>query len=1020
VNIYDAATGALISSIADPAIVSPTGICVEPFLDSDGDGLSDDDENRLGTDPNNPDTDGDGLLDGFEVRNGFDPLLPGEELLDSDGDGLNNLEEQAAGTNPNNPDTDGDGLTDAEEIMIGTDPLNSDTDGDSILDQTDNCPLTVNPSQADVVHPNGVGDACDDPDADGVFDQEDNCPDTSNADQADEVHPNGIGDKCDDPDGDGVFDSDDNCADTANPSQNDQDGDDVGNLCDICPAIANPDQQEVTACIEVTEDGGQCLDTTNSLLGDDVDGEIQVFGTEILESVTFEVLATSCDAVDAIEFFLNDNSLGTLHPDPVLACSCVPGIQTLIVSDSAFLQTIWNGGDVNSFRFNKEGSETTVAWVRVRLDFASLSETVCMLDVEDGDCSENNLCAAGSSFDPVSHETSITDPFASMPVSTTHFTASQLPGLIDIESLASGPAEICVSASNSAPGLLYGSSRNGDLFTLDLESGNGAFVGLLPVPATEIEFDNLTGRAFAQAPDGAFYGQEFDIEDGSGIGGAISNGGSFTGLEYVGATLYGTVIFSSGGPSQLRILSPFTGDSTLIGSTGIGPISGLAFDTGSSVMYGIEGGPGPADLVTVDLTTGLATVVGSTGIQAGSLQFGPNRNLYAGGTGNNRRDLYRIDPATGASTLVGATGFLSVTGLTLVGGLSAEDCIGFTHQGEGDIAINGAPCGPPTADAGDDVQEECSSPGGGTVTLNGSRSTDPNSTPDTNDDIVLFEWIEDLGAPSETLLGSGEMLEVTLSVGLHHISLKVTDSFGETSIDETLIRVVDTVPPMLTVELSESVLWPPNHRMVPVSASLIASDACGDPSLLLVSATSNEPDNSSGTGDGNTVDDIQGTDLGTRDLEIELRAERAGSGTGRIYSVAYQAIDGSGNVKEESASVQVPLSLGGVAEPLELSIRKSGDGTVVEWNPVTGALFYNVIRGEVSNIRDLEPAFDLGAVTCIETHSGNESTVGDEDPVIPPPGGVFFYVVEYNDGLPSSYGTASAVKPRLPRSGDCQ
>lgn len=45
------------------------------FIDSDGDGLSDQEELALGTDPHNPDTDGDGYSDGVEVANGFDPLV---------------------------------------------------------------------------------------------------------------------------------------------------------------------------------------------------------------------------------------------------------------------------------------------------------------------------------------------------------------------------------------------------------------------------------------------------------------------------------------------------------------------------------------------------------------------------------------------------------------------------------------------------------------------------------------------------------------------------------------------------------------------------------------------------------------------------------------------------------------------------------------------------------------------------------------------------------------------------------
>jgi hypothetical protein len=52
------------------------------FLDSDQDGLSDEEEKNYGTDPYNPDTDGDSYSDGAEVRSGYDPLkkAPGDKL----------------------------------------------------------------------------------------------------------------------------------------------------------------------------------------------------------------------------------------------------------------------------------------------------------------------------------------------------------------------------------------------------------------------------------------------------------------------------------------------------------------------------------------------------------------------------------------------------------------------------------------------------------------------------------------------------------------------------------------------------------------------------------------------------------------------------------------------------------------------------------------------------------------------------------------------------------------------------
>ena len=97
--------------------------------DMDGDGLTDDEEKELGTDPKNPDTDNDGVSDGDEKKDGTDPQNP-----DSDNDGLKDGEEKELGTDPNNPDSDNDGLTDKEEQELGTNPTNEDTDGDGLKD----------------------------------------------------------------------------------------------------------------------------------------------------------------------------------------------------------------------------------------------------------------------------------------------------------------------------------------------------------------------------------------------------------------------------------------------------------------------------------------------------------------------------------------------------------------------------------------------------------------------------------------------------------------------------------------------------------------------------------------------------------------------------------------------------------------------------------------------------------------------------------------------------------------------
>jgi len=52
-----------------------TSLEVQVIVDSDEDGLSDEEEAALGTDPNNKDSDGDGIEDGVEVEQGRNPLV---------------------------------------------------------------------------------------------------------------------------------------------------------------------------------------------------------------------------------------------------------------------------------------------------------------------------------------------------------------------------------------------------------------------------------------------------------------------------------------------------------------------------------------------------------------------------------------------------------------------------------------------------------------------------------------------------------------------------------------------------------------------------------------------------------------------------------------------------------------------------------------------------------------------------------------------------------------------------------
>lgn len=128
--------------------VQPTAVVLHvtsarDLADTDGDGLRDDVEFQLGTNPRLADTDGDGLTDLQEVQLGTDPLdADTDDDLLSDGVEVNTPRRiQVTGAAPytvhSDPlvaDVDLDNLVDGQEVTLGTDPTKYDTDGDGASD----------------------------------------------------------------------------------------------------------------------------------------------------------------------------------------------------------------------------------------------------------------------------------------------------------------------------------------------------------------------------------------------------------------------------------------------------------------------------------------------------------------------------------------------------------------------------------------------------------------------------------------------------------------------------------------------------------------------------------------------------------------------------------------------------------------------------------------------------------------------------------------------------------------------
>ncbi|MBT3415259.1 MAG: hypothetical protein HOI59_00395 [Nitrospina sp.] len=194
---------------------------------------------------------------------------------------------------------------------------------------------------------------------------------------------------------------------------------------------------------------------------------------------------------------------------------------------------------------------------------------------------------------------------------------------------------------------------------------------------------------------------------------------------------------------------------------------------------------------------------------------------------------------------------------------------------------------PPVADAGPEQIVEQQGPTGSSVVLNGSASSDPD------DDSLSFNWTGPFGT------ATGEFPNVTIPAGIHIITLVVNDGIVDSDPDSVQILVQDTTSPAFTFNQLVSKLWPPNKKMV-LSATLSdVSDAVTVNPVVNISITSNQ---------GSSADWNITQSGGT--WNTELRADRLGNDTERVYDISVSVTDDAGNVGTTTATVKVPHDQG--------------------------------------------------------------------------------------------------------------
>ncbi|MCH8128074.1 DUF5011 domain-containing protein, partial [candidate division KSB1 bacterium] len=220
---------------------------------------------------------------------------------------------------------------------------------------------------------------------------------------------------------------------------------------------------------------------------------------------------------------------------------------------------------------------------------------------------------------------------------------------------------------------------------------------------------------------------------------------------------------------------------------------------------------------------------------------------------------------------------------------------------------------------------------------------------------------EEPGAQVSDLCDPNPVLVITGNVdtnvpGNYTITYTATDASNNSASMQRTVNVVDTTPPVIAINPDIITLWPPNHKYETISveqAVVSVSDVCDvDLSIndvLIVSVSSDEPEDANGNGDGKTFNDIV---IADDCKSVQLRKERQGGGNGRVYTIHFEAVDHSGNPATASYQVQVPH------DKKDIAMDEGPAYTVLGNCSIPSALIASNIEENQDGINDVESKLD--------------------------------------------------------------
>jgi hypothetical protein len=350
----------------------------------------------------------------------------------------------------------------------------------------------------------------------------------------------------------------------------------------------------------------------------------------------------------------------------------------------------------------------------------------------------------------------------------------------------------------------------------------------------------------------------FSANSSGGSGGGIDNNGGA--LELTNSTFSGNKAGSGGGLFNEQTATTNVTNCTFFGNT---------------AALSVSGSPGGA----IDNSEGVVTVRNSIVAQGIPCDSNTYECKNCNGTIGGAYNLVDVDDNScggnftySSSINLGALGNYggSTQTIPLLAGSSAIDT-GFNYgvdhdqrgvgrpQGAGyDIGAYEADTTPPvvTVLPTGDRTVEATGPAGAVVEFNASATDNVDGT---------------LPATCSPVSGS------TFPIGATKVTCRATDSSGNTGSASFTVTVTNVPPPpsIITVTATPSTIWPPNKKMVPVKLVVTPANATAQ----IVSVTCNE-----------AIADSEWKITGL--LTVNLRADRNGNGTGRVYTIQLQCAPG--------------------------------------------------------------------------------------------------------------------------------